>query len=86
MLAVGRAGGETAPLLFTSLGSQYLSTDILAPIASLPQLIFTNVVNTQTAASVRLAWGAALVLVAIVLGLNLLARLAARRLGPRRAR
>jgi phosphate transport system permease protein len=86
MLAVGRAGGETAPLLFTSLGNGNFSTDVLAPIASLPQLIFTNVVYTQTPATLRHAWGAALVLVAIVLGLNLLARLAVRRLGPRRAR
>ena len=89
MLAVGRAGGETAPLLFTSLGNQFFSTDILAPIAgSLPGAHLRQRQSTRRPTQRwQHAWGAAIVLVAgIVLGLNLIARLAVRRLGPRRAR
>ena len=36
MLALARASGETAPLLFTSLGNQFVSTALLEPIAALP--------------------------------------------------
>ncbi len=79
MLALARASGETAPLLFTSLGNQFLSTDVMEPIASLPQLIFRNILDVQTPESQRLAWGAALVLVGIVLLLNIAARLLASR-------
>jgi phosphate transport system permease protein len=86
MLALARASGETAPLLFTSLGNQFFSTDILEPIAALPQLIFRNTIEVQTPESLQLAWGAALVLVIIILLLNLLARLIARRSGSVAAR
>jgi phosphate transport system permease protein len=79
MLALARASGETAPLLFTSLGNQFLSTNILEPIASLPQLIFRNTIEVQTPQSLELAWGAALVLVAMILVLNLVARAVAMR-------
>ena len=79
MLALARAAGETAPLLFTSLGNQFMSTDILQPIASLPQLIFRNTIEVQTPQSLQLAWGAALVLVAMILVLNLIARAVALR-------
>lgn len=77
MLALARASGETAPLLFTSLGNQFLSTDILEPIAALPQLIFRYSIEFQTPESVQFSWGAALVLVSIILALNLVARLIA---------
>ncbi len=86
MLALARASGETAPLLFTSLGNQALSTDILEPIAALPQLIFNNSVNVQTPESQRLAWGATLVLVALILLLNLVARLIAAQARPSEGR
>jgi phosphate transport system permease protein len=82
MLALARASGETAPLLFTSLGNQAFSTDVMEPIASLPQLIFSNSVNVQTPESLQLAWGAALVLVVLILILNLVARLIAARARP----
>lgn len=82
MLALARASGETAPLLFTSLSNQFLSTDVMQPIAALPQLIFANSINVQTPPSLELAWGAALVLVAIILILNLVARLLASRVRP----
>jgi len=86
MLALARASGETAPLLFTSLGNQFFSTSILDPIASLPQLIFRNTVDVRTPQSEELAWGAALVLVAIILVLNLVARGIAARKRPGGAR
>ena len=86
MLALARASGETAPLLFTSLDNQFLTRDILEPIASLPQLIFKNSVNVQTPQSLELAWGAALVLVTIILLLNLVARLIAARARPSEGR
>lgn len=86
MLALARASGETAPLLFTSLNNQFLSRDILEPIASLPQLIFANSVNVQTPQSLELAWGAALVLVTIILLLNIVARLIAARARPSEGR
>jgi phosphate transport system permease protein len=82
MLALARASGETAPLLFTSLSNQFFSTDIMQPIAALPQLIFANSINVQTPQSLELAWGAALVLVAIILILNLVARIIASRVRP----
>lgn len=82
LLGLARASGETAPLLFTSLGNQFFSTSITEPIASIPQLIYQNTIQVQTPASLQLAWGAALVLVAIILILNLVAALLARRTRP----
>lgn len=79
LLGLARASGETAPLLFTSLGNQFLSTSINEPIAAIPQLIYNNTILTQTPASLQLAWGAALVLVAIILFLNLGAALLSRK-------
>jgi phosphate transport system permease protein len=79
VLAVARAAGETAPLLFTALGNQSFSTSLLQPIASLPKLIFDNTILTRTPQTEQAAWGAALVLVAIILLLNLVARAVARK-------
>ena len=79
LLGLARASGETAPLLFTSLGNQFLSTNIGEPIAAIPQLIYNNTIITQTPASLQLAWGAALVLVAIIMFLNLGAALLGRK-------
>ena len=72
ILAMARAAGETAPLLFTSLGNQFFSTSLSEPIAAIPQLIYYNTITIQTDASIAFAWGAALVLVAILV-LNLVA-------------
>ncbi|MEW6581346.1 MAG: phosphate ABC transporter permease subunit PstC [Actinomycetota bacterium] len=79
MLALARASGETAPLLFTSLGNQFFSTGIFDPIEAIPRLIFVNTILTQTPASTQLAWGAALILVGIILVLNVSARLISRK-------
>ncbi|WP_425106954.1 phosphate ABC transporter permease PstA [Ancylobacter sp.] len=74
LLAVARAAGETAPLLFTSLGNNGWSISLNAPMASLPIAIY------QYAASpfedwVALAWAGALLITVGVLTLNILSRL-----------
>jgi len=76
-LAVARVMGETAPLLFTALGSQFMMTGINDPAASLTLSIFDFGTSPYENAH-TLAWGAALVLLAIVLGLNVVVRLASR--------
>lgn len=74
MLAVARAAGETAPLLFTAFNNRFWSTSLNKPIASLPVQIYTYAVSPYDDWH-RQAWAAALVLVAMVLVLNLGARL-----------
>lgn len=80
MLGVSRAIGETAPLIFTSLGNNFLTLDINQPMQALPLLIYRSALNSAYAASRDRAFGAALLLVLIVFVLNLLGRwLTARR-------
>ena len=79
LLGVARASGETAPLLFTSLGNQFFSTDLNEPISAIPQLIYQRTIQVATPASLQLAWGAALVLVAIIFILNIGGALISRR-------
>lgn len=79
LFGLARVSGETAPLLFTSLGNQFMSTNIMEPIAAIPQLIYQNTVQVQTPASMQLAWGAALVLVLIIMFLNVAAWLISRK-------
>jgi phosphate transport system permease protein len=78
LLAVARIAGETAPLLFTALGSQYLSFDVNQPMASLPLTVFTYATGPYEEWH-RNAWAAALVLILVVLVLSVGARLAIRR-------
>jgi len=79
MLALARIAGETAPLLFTALNNQYWSTSLTQPIASLTVQVY-NYATSPYDDLHRQAWAGALVLVALVLGCSLLARLATRRL------
>ena len=83
MLAVARAAGETAPLLFTAFGSRFWSVDLDKPIASLPVQIFTYAVSPYDDWH-RQAWAAALVLIGMVLLLNVAARLIAQAQGASR--
>ena len=76
-LAVARVMGETAPLLFTALGSQFLMTSVMDPAASLTLLIF-DFGTAPYANSHAFAWGAALMLLLIVLGLNIVVRVTSR--------
>jgi phosphate transport system permease protein len=78
LLAVARISGETAPLLFTALGSQYLSVDLNQPMAALPLTVFTYATGPYEEWH-RYAWAAALVLILVVFVLSLGARLATRR-------
>lgn len=83
LLAVARIAGETAPLLFTALGSAFLSTNLDQPMAALPLVVFTYATGPFEEWH-RLAWATALVLILVVLVLSLAARLATRRrLGSR---
>jgi phosphate transport system permease protein len=75
LLAVARIAGETAPLLFTALGSQYMSLDIDQPMAALPLTVFTYATGPYEEWH-RYAWAAALVLILVVFVLSLGARLA----------
>jgi len=77
LLAIARIAGETAPLLFTALGSQFFSTNPNQPMAALPLVVFTYATGPYEEWH-RLAWAAALVLIIVVLVLSLAARLATR--------
>jgi phosphate transport system permease protein len=82
LLAVARVSGETAPLLFTALNNQFWSSDMNAPMANLPVVIF------QFAASPfeqwqHLAWAGALLITLAVLVLNIMARVLFRQSAPK---
>ena len=74
LLAVARISGETAPLLFTALGNNGWSTDLNAPMASLPAVIY-NFANSPYDDQHALAWAGALLVTATVLSLSIIARL-----------
>jgi phosphate transport system permease protein len=78
LLAVARAAGETAPLLFTAGHANQTTLNLGQFMNSLPYQIYNDVIS-PTPAVVNRAWGAALTLVTMILILNLLARLLARR-------
>jgi phosphate transport system permease protein len=73
LLAVARISGETAPLLFTALNNQFFSTNMGAPMANLPVVIFQFAMSPYDN-WVRLAWAGALLITLTVLALNVLAR------------
>jgi phosphate transport system permease protein len=77
LLAVARISGETAPLLLTILGSQFFFSAWNQPIDSLPLRIYRDS-SLPYAYARQQAWGAALVLIALVLGINIIIRLATR--------
>jgi phosphate transport system permease protein len=74
LLAIARISGETAPLLFTSLNNQFWSTNLNAPMANLPMVIFQFAMSPY-ADWHRLAWGGAALITLAVLALNILVRL-----------
>lgn len=78
LLAIARTAGETAPLLFTALGSQFMSFHMNEPIAALPLTVFTYAIGPYEEWH-RYAWATALVLILVVLVLSIAARLATRR-------
>jgi len=73
LLAVARISGETAPLLFTALNNQFFSTDMNAPMASLPVVIFQFALSPYKEWQ-QLAWTGALIITVTVLALSIGAR------------
>jgi phosphate transport system permease protein len=76
LLAVARISGETAPLLFTALNNQFWSTDLNAPMPSLPVVIFQFALSPY-ADWQKLAWSGALIITFTVLALSIAARVIA---------
>jgi phosphate transport system permease protein len=79
LLAVARAVGETAPLLFTVLGSTLLGLNPLQPMGALSLTIYSDGTQAYPAAQ-EIAWGTAFVLLALVLVLSVVARFVSARL------
>ncbi|MGZ3586038.1 MAG: phosphate ABC transporter permease PstA [Candidatus Limnocylindrales bacterium] len=73
MLAIARAAGEAAPMLFTAFGNPFMSTNLDQPIATLPHTIYVYAISPYPDWQAK-AWGTALVLIVLVLVLNIAAR------------
>jgi phosphate transport system permease protein len=82
LLAVARISGETAPLLFTALNNQFWSTDMNAPMANLPVVIFQFAMSPYEDWQ-HLAWAGALLITMAVLLINVVARALFRQKGGR---
>jgi phosphate transport system permease protein len=82
LLAVARISGETAPLLFTALNNQFWSTDLNAPLSSLPVVIFQFALSPYEDWQ-QLAWTGALLITFSVLSLSIFARTMTRKKAPR---
>jgi phosphate transport system permease protein len=78
LLAIARIAGETAPLLFTALGNQFLSFKPDQPMAALPLIVYQYSIGPYEEWH-RFAWAAALVLILVVLVLSVIARVVTRR-------
>jgi phosphate transport system permease protein len=74
LLAIARISGETAPLLFTALNNQFTSTNMNAPMANLPVVIFQFAMSPYDDWQ-RLAWGGAALITLLVLAINIAARM-----------
>jgi phosphate transport system permease protein len=81
LLAVARISGETAPLLFTALNNQFWSSDIAAPMANLPVVIFQFALSPYPNWQ-QLAWAGALIITLSILILSITARIVVSRLTP----
>ena len=73
LLAIARISGETAPLLFTALNNQFWSTDLNAPMSTLPAVIF-QFASSPYKDWQKLAWTGALIITLTVLALSIVAR------------
>jgi len=81
LLAVARVSGETAPLLFTALNNQFWSTNLGAPMANLPVVIFQFALSPYPNWQ-QLAWSGALLITLSILVLSITARFVVSRLSP----
>ncbi len=77
LLAVARIAGETAPLLFTALGNEFMSTNPNAPMAALPLVVYKYATGPYPEWH-QFAWAASLVLIMVVLVLSIVARIVTR--------
>jgi phosphate transport system permease protein len=84
LLAIARAVGESAPLLFTTIGNQFFALSPAQPMASMPLVIYLDGIQAYPDLQ-RTAWGTALLLLVLVLVLSLASRWVAGRLGGKRA-
>ena len=73
MLGIARVAGEAAPMIFTAFGNPFFNTDINQPIATLPHTVYVYAISPYTDWHDK-AWTTALVLIVLVLGLNVAAR------------
>ena len=81
LLAIARISGETAPLLFTALNNQFWSSNLFAPIANLPVVIFQFALSPYPNWQ-QLAWSGALLITESILLLSIVARFLVSSLGP----
>ncbi|MGC2296940.1 MAG: phosphate ABC transporter permease PstA [Candidatus Dormiibacterota bacterium] len=79
LLGISRMAGETAPLLFTAIGSQYFAVSPAQPMAALPLVVYLDGIQAYPDIQ-QIAWGTALALIVIVLGVNLGGRIFVRRM------
>ena len=78
LLGISRIAGETAPLLFTAFGNQFMNWNIMKPVNALPLLIFNYAMSPYDEWK-RLAWGASVVLILLVLAGNIISRMVAKK-------
>ena len=83
LLAIARAAGEKAPLLFTSLANRFVSTDVSQPMDSLPVRIYQYAISPYNDQHAQ-AWTAALILILLVLLFSIVARFVVGRQGGAR--
>jgi len=74
MLAIARAAGEAAPMLFTAFGNPFMNTDFNQPVSTLPHMIYVYAVSPYADWHAK-AWATALLLIVLVFISNILARL-----------
>ncbi|HXR94030.1 MAG TPA: phosphate ABC transporter permease PstA [Steroidobacteraceae bacterium] len=85
LLSIARISGETAPLLFTALNNQFWSSDLNAPMANLPIVIFIYAMSPYKNWQ-DLAWSGALLITLAILFLSIVARFLLAALGPTSSR
>lgn len=74
MLAIARAAGEAAPMLFTAFGNPFMNANYSQPVETLPHMLFVYAISPYADWHAK-AWATALVLITLILLLNILARL-----------
>ena len=78
ILSVSRVAGETAPLLFTAFGNPFMNSNLMKPMSSMPAVIFSYAISPYEDWQ-KLAWGAAFILISVILLLNIITKIAQQR-------